>query len=108
MFFVYILRCNDNTLYTGWTTDLNKRLKCHNSGKGAKYTRCRLPVEIVHYENLPDKSSALKRECEIKKLSRAEKLILIENTINSTEGNQWKIQSLLLLYFSNGYLDQFY
>lgn len=108
MFFVYILRCNDNTLYTGWTTDLNKRLKCHNSGKGAKYTRCRLPVEIVHYENLPDKSSALKRECEIKKLSRAEKLILIENIINSTEGNQWKIQSLLLLYFSNGYLDQFY
>lgn len=108
MFFVYILRCNDNTLYTGWTTDLNRRLKCHNSGKGAKYTRCRLPVEIVHYENLPDKSSALKRECEIKKLSRAEKLILIENTINSTEGNQWKIQSLLLLYFSNGYLDQFY
>lgn len=108
MFFVYILRCNDNTLYTGWTTDLNKRLKCHNSGKGAKYTRCRLPVEIVHYENLPDKSSALKRECEIKKLSRAEKLILIENTINSSEGNQWKIQSLLLLYFSNGYLDQFY
>lgn len=108
MFFVYILRCNDNTLYTGWTTDLNRRLKCHNSGKGAKYTRCRLPVEIVHYENLPDKSSALKRECEIKKLSRAEKLILIENIINSTEGNQWKIQSLLLLYFSNGYLDQFY
>ncbi len=91
MFFVYILRCNDNTLYTGWTTDLNKRLKCHNSGKGAKYTRCRLPVEIVHYENLPDKSSALKRECEIKKLSRAEKLILIENIINSTEGNQWKV-----------------
>ncbi len=88
MFFVYILRCNDNTLYTGWTTDLNKRLKCPNSGKGAKYTRCRLPVEIVHYENLPDKSSALKRECEIKKLSRAEKLILIENIINSTEGNQ--------------------
>lgn len=108
MFFVYILRCNDNTLYTGWTTDLNKRLKCHNSGKGAKYTRCRLPVEIVHYENLPDKSSALKRECEIKKLSRAEKILLIENTINSSEGNQWKIQSLLLLYFSNGYLDQFY
>jgi len=88
MFFVYILRCNDNTLYTGWTTDLNRRLKCHNSGKGAKYTRCRLPVEIVHYENLPDKSSALKRECEIKKLSRSEKLILIENTINSSEGNQ--------------------
>ncbi len=78
MVFVYILRCSDNTLYTGWTTDLNRRLKCHNSGKGSKYTRCRLPVEAVYYENLPDKSSALKRECEIKKLSRLEKLILIE------------------------------
>jgi putative endonuclease len=78
MVFVYILRCSDNTLYTGWTTDLNRRLKCHNSGKGSKYTRCRLPVKIVYYENLPDKSSALKRECEIKKLSRVEKLILIE------------------------------
>lgn len=81
MFFVYILRCSDNTLYTGWTTDLNRRLKCHNSGKGAKYTRCRLPVKIVYYENLPDKSSALKRECEIKKLSRAKKLLLVEKTM---------------------------
>jgi putative endonuclease len=78
MVFVYILRCSDNTLYTGWTNDLNRRLKCHNSGKGSKYTRCRLPVEVVYYEILPDKSSALKRECEIKKLSRVEKLILIE------------------------------
>ena len=81
MFFVYILRCSDNTLYTGWTTDLNRRLKCHNSGKGAKYTRCRLPVKIVYFENLPDKSSALKRECEIKKLSRAKKLLLVEKTM---------------------------
>jgi len=84
MFFVYILRCSDNTLYTGWTTDLNRRLKCHNSGKGAKYTRCRLPVKIVYYENLPDKSSALKRECEIKKLSRAKKLLLVEKTMEET------------------------
>ncbi|WP_346916705.1 GIY-YIG nuclease family protein [Clostridium sp.] len=84
MFFVYILRCSDNTLYTGWTTDLSRRLKCHNSGKGAKYTRCRLPVKIVYYENLPDKSSALKRECEIKKLSRAEKLLLVEKIMKET------------------------
>ncbi|MEG1870738.1 MAG: GIY-YIG nuclease family protein [Peptostreptococcaceae bacterium] len=78
MCYVYILKCGDNTLYTGWTTNLEKRLKCHNSGKGAKYTRCRLPVEIIYSENLSDKSSALKRECEIKKLSRDKKLLLIE------------------------------
>lgn len=78
MCYIYILKCSDNTLYTGWTTDLAKRLRCHNSGKGAKYTRCRLPVEIVYSEELEDKSSALKRECEIKKLSRDKKLLLIE------------------------------
>lgn len=79
MCYVYILKCNDNTLYTGWTTNLNKRLSTHNSGKGAKYTRCRLPVEIVYYEEFEDKSSAMKREHEIKKLSRTEKLSLINN-----------------------------
>lgn len=86
MCYVYILRCGDDSLYTGWTTNLDKRLKCHNSGKGAKYTRCRLPVEIVYSENLLDKSSALKRECEIKKLSRDKKLLLIEeNTVNNSK-----------------------
>lgn len=78
MCYVYILKCNDNTLYTGWTTDLKKRVKCHNSGKGAKYTRCRLPVKLVYFEELNDKPSALKREYEIKKLSRNKKLLLIE------------------------------
>ena len=78
MCFVYILKCSDNTLYTGWTTDLRRRVKCHNSGKGAKYTRARLPVRLVYFEQLNDKSSALKREFEIKKLSRNKKLLLIE------------------------------
>lgn len=78
MCYVYILKCNDDTLYTGWTTDLKKRVKCHNSGKGAKYTRCRLPVKLIYFEKLNDKSSALKREYEIKKLSRNKKLLLIE------------------------------
>lgn len=78
MCYIYILECADNTLYTGWTTDLTKRLKCHNSGKGSKYTRCRLPVKIVYFEKFKDKSSALKRECEIKKLTRDKKLLLIE------------------------------
>lgn len=79
MFYVYILKCNDDTLYTGYTNDLEKRLKVHSQGKGAKYTRCRLPVTIVYYENLPDKSSALKREHAIKRLTRLSKLELINN-----------------------------
>lgn len=77
MNYVYILKCSDNTLYTGWTTDLEKRLKVHNSGKGAKYTRVRLPVEIVYFEEFEDKKDAMKREYAIKQLSRHEKLKLI-------------------------------
>ena len=82
MYYVYILKCCDSTLYTGITTDLQKRLATHNSGKGAKYTRSRLPVELAYQEQQPDKSSALKREIEIKKLTRAQKLQLISQQIN--------------------------
>ncbi|WP_066889976.1 GIY-YIG nuclease family protein [Clostridium nigeriense] len=81
MNYVYILRCSDDTLYTGWTTSLEKRLKAHNDGKGAKYTKARLPVEIVYYEKFEDKKDAMKREYAIKQLSRKEKLKLIENFI---------------------------
>jgi len=77
MFFVYILKCSDDTLYTGWTTNIDDRVKKHSNGKGAKYTRGRLPVELEYVEELPDKSMAMKRECEIKNLSRSEKLALI-------------------------------
>lgn len=77
MNYVYILKCSDNTLYTGWTTNLEKRLKVHNTGKGAKYTRVRLPVEIVYFEEFEDKKDAMKREYAIKQLSRQEKLKLI-------------------------------
>ena len=76
--YVYILKCADDTFYTGWTTDVQKRLKVHNSGKGAKYTRSRKPVQLVYYEECTDHSAALKREIEIKALSRDEKLKLIE------------------------------
>lgn len=79
MFYVYILKCNDSTLYTGYTVDLNRRLESHNRGLGAKYTKSRLPVEIVYQEVFSSKSEAMKREMGIKKLSRAEKLNLIEN-----------------------------
>lgn len=77
MCYIYIVRCIDDTLYTGWTTNIERRIKCHNSGKGAKYTRCRLPVELVYFETFEDKSTALKREYEIKQLSRDKKLLLI-------------------------------
>lgn len=78
MFYVYILKCNDNTLYTGYTVDINRRIETHNKGLGAKYTRARLPVEILHQEVYNSKSQAIKREIEIKKMSRLEKLNLIE------------------------------
>ena len=77
-YIVYILRCGDGSLYTGITTDLQRRVAVHNSGKGAKYTRSRLPVEPVYWETVPDKPAALRRERAIKTLSRAEKLKLIE------------------------------
>ena len=77
MYTVYILRCGDGTLYTGCTNDLPRRLKAHQSGKGAKYTRARLPVELVYQEPAPDKSQALRREAAIKRLSRAEKMALM-------------------------------
>lgn len=79
MNYTYILRCADGTLYCGWTNNLEKRLKAHNSGKGAKYTRCRLPTELVYYEKFETPSEAQKRECEIKSLSRAQKLELIKS-----------------------------
>jgi len=74
---LYILRCGDGTLYTGITDDLPRRLKAHRSGKGAKYTRGRGPLELVYREDCPDKSAALRREIAVKKLSRQEKLALI-------------------------------
>ena len=77
MNYTYILKCSDNTFYTGWTTDLNRRLTAHNSGKGAKYTRNRLPVTLVYYEEFQTKQDAMKREYAIKQLSRQEKAALI-------------------------------
>ena len=78
MHYTYILKCKDNTCYTGYTNNLEKRLKAHNEGKGAKYTKGRGPVELVYYEEYEDKSTAMRREWEIKQLSRSEKEKLIE------------------------------
>ena len=76
--FVYMLRCKDGSLYTGWTNHLEHRLAMHNSGRGAKYTRGRGPLELVYSEELPDKEAALRRECAIKKLRREQKLALLQ------------------------------
>ena len=77
MNYVYILKCADGTLYTGWTNDLEKRLKAHNDGTGSKYTRARLPVTLVYFEEYEDKREAMSREWHIKRLTRTQKLKLI-------------------------------
>lgn len=77
MNYVYLLRCADGTIYCGWTTNPEKRLKVHNSGQGAKYTRSRLPVEMVYCESFEDRHEALSREWHLKRMSREEKIALI-------------------------------
>ena len=76
--FVYLLRCADDTLYTGYTTDPERRAEEHDAGEGAKYTRGRTPVELVYVESFSEKSAAMSREYEIKQLSRAAKEQLID------------------------------
>ena len=80
--FVYMVECADQTLYTGWTTDIERRLKAHNAGRGAKYTRERGPVRLVYVEEVPDRRAAMKRELAIKRMRRAKKLALITETTN--------------------------
>lgn len=80
---VYILQCADGTLYTGWTTDMERRLQAHNSGQGAKYTRGRRPVRLAYREEQPTRSEAQRREAAIRRLSRVEKLRLIERKLNA-------------------------
>ena len=78
MYYIYILKCCDNTLYTGYTNDLDKRLATHNAGKGAKYTARRLPVELVYSESFDNKNDAMSREWHIKHdMTREEKIALI-------------------------------
>ena len=77
--YTYIVKCSDETLYTGWTNNLKKRLEAHNSGKGAKYTKNRRPVELVYFEEYDTKQEAMKREYVIKQLSRQKKLALIHS-----------------------------
>ncbi|MTT32969.1 GIY-YIG nuclease family protein [Terrilactibacillus sp. BCM23-1] len=86
---VYILKCSDGTLYTGYTTNIEKRIQVHESGKGAKYTRSRLPVQLVYKETLKTKSEAMKREYAIKQLRRKQKLDLIrERDVNHVDARK--------------------
>ena len=78
MNYTYILKCKDDSLYTGGTNDLKKRITSHNAGKGAKYTKARRPVELVYYEEFQTREEAMKREYAIKQLSRKEKEALIK------------------------------
>lgn len=79
MNYTYILKCSDGSLYTGWTTDLERRLKEHNTGQGAKYTKSRRPVVLAYYEVFDTKEEAMKREYAIKQLRRKDKLKLLES-----------------------------
>lgn len=80
MYYIYILKCCDNTFYTGYTNDLDKRLATHNAGKGAKYTARRLPVELVYSESFDNKNDAMSREWHIKHdMTREEKIALINS-----------------------------
>ncbi len=78
MFYCYILECADGTFYTGWTTDPQRRVKTHNRGTGARYTRARRPVVLVYVELQADRKEAMRRELQIKKLDRGHKKALIE------------------------------
>ncbi|EMA14749.1 GIY-YIG nuclease family protein [Haloarcula marismortui] len=77
---MYVLRCSDNTFYTGYTTDVERRVREHDAGDGAKYTRGRTPVELIHVESFDSQSDAMSREYEIKQYSRAEKERLVESS----------------------------
>lgn len=81
MNYVYIVECSDGTYYTGWTNDLEKRIAMHSNGKGAKYTRGRGPVKLIYNEKFENKKDAMKREYEIKQLTRSQKQKLIKKYI---------------------------
>lgn len=87
MNYTYILRCGDGSLYTGWTNDLMRRIAAHNAGKGGKYTRARLPVELVYHEVFATKEEAMRREWVIKQMTRAEKLALIQREKPSADAD---------------------
>ena len=85
MNYTYIVVCSDGSLYTGWTNDIEKRIKAHNAGLGAKYTKSRRPVTLVYQETFETKEEAMKREYTIKQMKRAEKMALIAKAKNTLQ-----------------------
>lgn len=81
---VYLLRCSDDSLYCGWTTDVDRRLKAHSAGKASRYTSRRLPVQLVYARQMPDRSAAMREEARIKRLSRRGKLALVRASSMAT------------------------
>lgn len=88
MNYTYLLQCGDGSLYCGWTNDLEKRIAAHRSGKGGKYTRTHLPVELVYFEEFDTKEEAMRRECEIKRFSRSQKLALFQSNRQSMSDHE--------------------
>lgn len=88
MHHVYVVHCADDTLYTGYTTDVERRVRIHNQGKGARYTRARLPVVLVHTESYVTKAEAMRREYALKRLTRKQKQEIINSAHNSRYANQ--------------------
>lgn len=85
MNYVYIVECRDGSWYTGWTNDVKRRLKAHNGGKGAKYTKSRLPVRLIYTEEYETAAEAQRREWQIKRLTRAQKEMLVNSPINQSK-----------------------
>ena len=79
VYYTYMVKCSDGSLYTGYTNDLDRRVRAHNSGNGAKYTKSRRPVELVYYEEFDTKEEAMSREWHIKHLTRQQKMRLIKS-----------------------------
>lgn len=86
-FYCYILRCSDGTFYTGWCKDPQRREKVHNAGRGARYTRTRLPVTLVYVETQPDQAEAMRREKAIKRMTRGRKQQLIQKAAEPVPGD---------------------
>lgn len=93
IFYTYIVECADHSFYTGWTNNLKKRIATHNAGKGAKYTRYRLPVTLVYFETYSDKQAAMRREYAIKQMTRQQKLKLITDHSSSKLSERYSLDS---------------
>lgn len=94
--YTYMLRCKDGSYYTGWTNDIKKRLQMHRSGQGAKYTKGRGPLTLIHLEVFDTQSEAMRREAYIKKLSRVKKDVLVQDQEWKSRLEEWELEELAI------------